>query len=160
MRIGFKESKHGHRVLPWDRPCQGSHIPHNLDLLSQPSILFYESGYSTFTLRQASRRSWRIRQTRPVRVNFLTYAGTMQESCLRLMGKKLLVSHAIEGSSPTTVSKVSTRTTTCSRRWLGAGNAERRRRKGRRVVAPDSKAARERHGELPASPSRPNDFTR
>jgi len=68
-----------------------------LDLLALPTILFYESGYSTFTLRQASRRSWRIGQTRPVKVKFLSYAGTVQESCLRLMGKKLLVSLAMEG---------------------------------------------------------------
>ena len=68
-----------------------------MDLLAQPTILFYESGYSTFTLRQASRRSWRIGQTRPVKVKFMAYAGTMQESCLRLMGKKLLVSLAMEG---------------------------------------------------------------
>jgi superfamily II DNA or RNA helicase len=68
-----------------------------MDLLAQPTILFYESGYSIFTLRQASRRSWRIGQTRPVKVKFMAYAGTMQESCLRLMGKKLLVSLAMEG---------------------------------------------------------------
>jgi hypothetical protein len=30
-------------------------------------------------------------------VKFLQYTGTMQESCLRLMGKKLLVSLAMEG---------------------------------------------------------------
>ena len=30
-------------------------------------------------------------------VKFLHYAGTMQETCLRLMGKKLLVSLAMEG---------------------------------------------------------------
>lgn len=48
-------------------------------------------------LRQASRRSWRIGQKQPVRVVFLHYATTMQESCLRLMGKKLLVSLAMEG---------------------------------------------------------------
>jgi hypothetical protein len=44
-----------------------------MDLLAQPTILFYESGYSTFTLRQASRRSWRIGQTRPVKVKFMAY---------------------------------------------------------------------------------------
>jgi SNF2 family DNA or RNA helicase len=38
-----------------------------LDLLETPSIFFYESGYSTHVLRQASRRSWRIGQKRPVR---------------------------------------------------------------------------------------------
>lgn len=68
-----------------------------LDLLDFPTIIFYESGYSLHTLRQASRRSWRIGQNQPVRVKFLCYEGTMQGSCLRLMGKKLLVALTMEG---------------------------------------------------------------
>jgi superfamily II DNA or RNA helicase len=68
-----------------------------LDLLDFPTIIFYESGYSLHTLRQASRRSWRIGQKRNVRVKFLCYDGTMQTSCLRLMGKKLLVALTLEG---------------------------------------------------------------
>jgi hypothetical protein len=48
-------------------------------------------------LRQASRRSWRIGQRYPVRVKFVTYTGTMQETCLRLMGKKMLVALMMEG---------------------------------------------------------------
>jgi hypothetical protein len=68
-----------------------------LDLLFAPTIIFYESGYSLHTLRQASRRSWRIGQRLPVRVKFLCYQGTMQAKCLRLMGKKLLVALAMEG---------------------------------------------------------------
>jgi hypothetical protein len=68
-----------------------------LDLLDFPTIIFYESGYSLHTLRQASRRSWRIGQKRPVRVKFMCYEGTMQTSCLRLMGKKLLVALTMEG---------------------------------------------------------------
>ncbi len=68
-----------------------------LDLLDFPTIIFYESGYSLHTLRQASRRSWRIGQARNVRVIFLCYEGTMQGSCLRLMGKKLLVALTMEG---------------------------------------------------------------
>lgn len=68
-----------------------------LDLLDFPTILFYESGYSLHTLRQASRRSWRIGQRRPVRVKFLCYEGTMQTAGLRLMGKKLLVALTMEG---------------------------------------------------------------
>ena len=62
-----------------------------------PDIFFYETGYSIYTLRQASRRSWRIGQRSNVNVKFFYYAGTMQEACLRLMGKKLLVSLAMEG---------------------------------------------------------------
>jgi superfamily II DNA or RNA helicase len=68
-----------------------------LDLLDFPTIIFYESGYSLHTLRQASRRSWRIGQRQPVRVKFLCYEGTMQTACLRLMGKKLLVALTMEG---------------------------------------------------------------
>jgi hypothetical protein len=68
-----------------------------LDLLDFPTIISYESGYSLHTLRQASRRSWRIGQRRPVRVKFLCYEGTMQTACLRLMGKKLLVALTMEG---------------------------------------------------------------
>jgi hypothetical protein len=68
-----------------------------LDLLEMPNIFFYESGYSTHVLRQASRRSWRIGQRKPVRVCYMAYADTAQERCLRLMGKKMLVSLALEG---------------------------------------------------------------
>jgi hypothetical protein len=68
-----------------------------LDLLDFRTIIFYESGYSLNTLRQARRRSWRIGQRRPVRVKFLCYEGTMQTACLRLMGKKLLVALTMEG---------------------------------------------------------------
>ena len=68
-----------------------------LDLLFAPTLIFYESGYSLHTLRQASRRSWRIGQTQDVRVKFLCYENTMQSSCLRLMGKKLLVALTMEG---------------------------------------------------------------
>lgn len=77
--------------------CHPKLVQTGLDLLDFPTILFYETGYSTYVLRQASRRSWRIGQRHPVRVGFLSYAGTAQESCLRLMGKKLLVSLAMEG---------------------------------------------------------------
>ena len=64
-------------------------------------IFFHETGYSIYTLRQASRRSWRIGQRSNVNVKFFYYAGTMQETCLRLMGKKLLVSLAMEGKFAT-----------------------------------------------------------
>ena len=72
-------------------------IETGIDLLNHSSLIFFESGYSLYTLRQASRRSWRIGQRQPVRVFYLHYEETMQSSCLRLMGKKLLVSLAMEG---------------------------------------------------------------
>src|SRR5882762_9207593 len=51
--------------------CHPKLVETGLDLLDFPTIIFYESGYSLHTLRQASRRSWRIGQRRPVRVLFL-----------------------------------------------------------------------------------------
>src|SRR5712664_3074546 len=77
--------------------CHPKLVQTGLDLIDFPTILFYETGYSIYVLRQASRRSWRIGQRVPVKVKFLHYAETMQESCLRLMGKNLLVSLAMEG---------------------------------------------------------------
>ena len=77
--------------------CHPKIVETGLDLLDFPTILFHETGYSLHTLRQSSRRSWRIGQRRPVEVKFFAYSGTMQEVCLRLMGKKLLVALAMEG---------------------------------------------------------------
>lgn len=68
-----------------------------LDLLEFPTLVFYETGYSIYLLRQASRRSWRIGQKRPVRVVYLCYQGTMQERAVQLMGRKLVASLALEG---------------------------------------------------------------
>jgi hypothetical protein len=68
-----------------------------MDLLEFPSIIFYQLPMSTYTLRQASRRSWRIPQKKPVKVNFLTYSATMQTRLMQLMADKLMCSLAIEG---------------------------------------------------------------
>jgi len=72
-----------------------------LDLLDFPDLIFWETGYSLYTLRQASRRSWRIGQTEEVTVKYFAYANTAQETCLRLMGRKLLVALAMEGKFST-----------------------------------------------------------
>jgi hypothetical protein len=62
-----------------------------------PTLCFYETGYNLFTLRQASRRSWRIGQTKECRVVYLYYERTMQERAIGLMGKKLTAAQALEG---------------------------------------------------------------
>ena len=68
-----------------------------LDLLEFPTIIFFQTGYSVYTLRQASRRSWRIGQTKPVKVFYLSYSDTMQETALALMASKLETALAVEG---------------------------------------------------------------
>jgi hypothetical protein len=77
--------------------CHPKLVETGLDLLDFPTIYFYETGYSLHTLRQASRRSWRIGQKHPVRVKFFFYSGTAQEKCVKLMGKKMLVALMMEG---------------------------------------------------------------
>ena len=62
-----------------------------------PSLIFYETGYDLFTLRQASRRSWRIGQKHPCRVYYLYYQETMQARAMALMAQKLEASLALEG---------------------------------------------------------------
>ena len=68
-----------------------------LDLLDFPTLIFHQTGYSVYTLRQASRRSWRIGQNRDVKVYYLFYRNTIQEKALQLMGSKMEASLAIEG---------------------------------------------------------------
>ena len=51
-------------------------------------------------MRQASRRSWRIGQTRPVKVVFMSYRDTLQADALKLVAKKLQSSLAVEGELP------------------------------------------------------------
>ena len=77
--------------------CHPRLVETGLDLLEFPTLYFYETGYSLHTLRQASRRSWRIGQLKDVRVKFMAYAGSMQETCIRHMGKKMLVALMMEG---------------------------------------------------------------
>ena len=51
-------------------------------------------------MRQASRRSWRIGQTRPVKVVFMSYRNNLQVDALKLVAKKLQSSLAVEGELP------------------------------------------------------------
>ena len=80
--------------------CNAELVKTGLDLYDFPTIVFYQVGYNIFTLRQAARRSWRIGQTRPVKVFFFCYAGTMQEVAISLIAKKLEVALMVEGDLP------------------------------------------------------------
>ena len=68
-----------------------------LDLLDFTTIIYYEVGYNLYTMRQASRRSWRLSQTHDVQVYFLYYRQTVQEQALSPMATKLQAAMAIEG---------------------------------------------------------------
>lgn len=72
-------------------------IKTGLDLIEFPTLVFFQTGYSVYTLRQASRRSWRIGQEKPVKVYYLSYLETMQETALALMASKMETALAVEG---------------------------------------------------------------
>lgn len=77
--------------------CNPKLVETGLDLLDFTSIVFYQVGYNIFTMRQASRRSWRLSQTKDIKVYFLYYDKTIQAQALSLMATKLQASMAIEG---------------------------------------------------------------
>ena len=77
--------------------CHPRLVQTGLDLIDFPTICWEETDYSVYTMRQASRRSWRIGQTRPVKVVFMAYRGTLQADALKLVAKKLQSSLAVEG---------------------------------------------------------------
>jgi hypothetical protein len=72
-----------------------------LNILDFHTIVWHEPELSAYTLRQASRRTWRIGQTQPVRVHYLAYQGTAQEAALGLVSRKILASLLIEGQVET-----------------------------------------------------------
>ena len=69
-----------------------------LDLLDFTTIIFFQIGYNLSTMRQASRRSWRLSQTKDIQVYFFYYYGTIQEQALALMATKLQAAQTIEGN--------------------------------------------------------------
>ena len=80
--------------------CHPKLVQTGLDLIDFPTICWYETDYSVYVMRQASRRSWRIGQTRPVKVVFMSYRNTLQADALKLVAKKLQSSLAVEGELP------------------------------------------------------------
>ncbi len=80
--------------------CHPRLVQTGLDLIDFPTIVWAEVDYSIYTMRQASRRSWRIGQSQPVRVVFMAYRNSLQADALKLVAKKLQSSLAVEGELP------------------------------------------------------------
>ena len=80
--------------------CHPRLVQTGLDLVEFPTIVWAETDYSVYTMRQASRRSWRIGQSEPVQVVFMAYRNTLQADALKLVAQKLQSSLAVEGELP------------------------------------------------------------
>ena len=75
--------------------CHPQLVQTGLDLIDFPTIVWFETDYSVYVMRQASRRLWRIGQRRPVKVVFIAYRHSLQADALKLAAKKLLCSLAV-----------------------------------------------------------------
>lgn len=68
-----------------------------LDLLQFPNIHFFQLDYSTYDYMQASRRSWRLKQTNDVKVYTYVYRETIQEKALQHIARKIDAAMAMQG---------------------------------------------------------------
>ena len=106
LRSGNPDTEHREAWLDRNSPhcdvliTNPSLVETGLDLIAFPTIIWYEPEYSVFTVRQASRRSWRIGQPLPVKVHHLVYEGCMQTQALKHIALKAQTSLAIEGELP------------------------------------------------------------
>ena len=82
--------------------CNPELVKTGLDLLDYPTIMFYQTGYNVSTLKQASRRAWRIGQQHKCKVKFFTFKETPQAIALALMSRKIKAANSLEGRLVTT----------------------------------------------------------
>jgi 16S rRNA G966 N2-methylase RsmD len=78
--------------------CHPKLVQTGLDLIAFPELRWQEVEFSVYVTRQASRRSWRIGQTKRVRNGFSVYTGTLQHDALALIACKMKASLMVEGN--------------------------------------------------------------
>ncbi len=88
-----KQEKEGFDVMI----TNGRLVETGVDLMWATTIIQYGIEYSINTLRQSTRRSWRLGQLHPVKVIYLAYRSTMQEAAVKLIAKKAEAANLVEG---------------------------------------------------------------
>lgn len=68
-----------------------------LDMIAFPNIHFFQLDYSTYDYMQASRRSWRLKQTQNVKVFTYVYKDTIQQKALHHIARKIDAAMAMQG---------------------------------------------------------------
>jgi hypothetical protein len=77
--------------------ANGNLVKEGVDLLEFPTIVEVGQHYIITNLQQRLRRSWRLGQTKEVRLYYLFYAGTLQEQAIHRIAKKLKAAKQIDG---------------------------------------------------------------
>lgn len=100
-----KKAKEGIRVFITNPRC----VETGLDFCfkeggkfyNYPTIIFYQLGWNLFTVWQASRRHYRLNQTKECRTYYMAYAGTIQQQVISLIAEKQSATSAIQGKFST-----------------------------------------------------------
>lgn len=66
-----------------------------------PTLIFYQLGYSLFTIWQASRRHYRLNQREECRTYYIAVKHTVQEAVIGLIAEKMAATSAIQGKFST-----------------------------------------------------------
>lgn len=74
-----------------------------VDLISSPTVLFFNTGFDYFEVGQSERRSFRIGQKRQTRVYYLAYQGdnetpAIQDQILTMIAKQKRAMEAVQGA--------------------------------------------------------------
>lgn len=77
--------------------CNPRLVETGLNLLDFTTIVFYQLWRNLFTMRQGSRRSWRLSQSKDISIYYMYYKDTIQEQVVNLMATKLKASLLAEG---------------------------------------------------------------
>lgn len=77
--------------------CNPKLVCTGLNLMSYPTMYFYDQTYDVKVLRQAEKRAYRPLQTKECRVYYAFYKDCIQEDAIKLIGTKKRASEALEG---------------------------------------------------------------
>ena len=66
-----------------------------------PTLIFYQLGYSLFTVIQASRRHYRLIQDQECHTYYMAWEGTIQKTVIELIASKYACTSAIQGQFST-----------------------------------------------------------
>ena len=77
--------------------CNPKLVETGLNLLDFTTIVFYQLWRNLFTMRQGSRRSWRLSQEKDISIYYMYYKNTIQEQIVSIMATKLKASLLAEG---------------------------------------------------------------
>lgn len=96
-----KKAKEGIKVFITNPKCVETGLDFRFKveniIYNYPTIIFYQMGYSMFTVAQAARRHYRLNQVEECRTYYLAVQGTVQQAVIQIIAEKTSATAAISG---------------------------------------------------------------